>query len=160
MTTPTELAWHDVHHRELTAPALYEILALRNRVFVVEQDCAYLDVDGLDLAQDTRHLYAVPAALPGSEPVAYARLLGPDFDHDAARIGRVIVSSDRRGQRLGQELLTRALASCLGHWPDAPVGLAAQAHLQEFYGRAGFVPVSEPYDEDGIPHIDMAHRPA
>ena len=148
------LDWSDVAGAELTAVALHDILALRNQVFVVEQACAYQDIDGRDLLPGTRHL----GATDGGTLVAYARLLGPD--PESVRIGRVIVSSAHRGQRLGHQLMTRALDSCATHWPAAPVALAAQAHLQEFYVRHGFVAVGAPYDEDGIPHIDMVHRPA
>jgi ElaA protein len=151
----TTLDWSDAHHSELTASALHDILELRNRVFVVEQRCCYQDIDGLDLTQDTRHLYATR----GDDLVAYARLLAPG-PGDAVRIGRVIVSSSLRGQGLGQDLMTRAVAACASRWPGVPVTLAAQAHLVDFYGGLGFVAVGEPYDDDGIPHVDMVLRPA
>ena len=151
----SSLVWTDAHHSELTASVLHDILELRNRVFVVEQQCWYQDIDGLDLTQDTRHLFAAQ----DDQLVAYARLLAPD-DAGAVRIGRVIVSASLRGQRLGHELMTRAIGACASHWPGAPVALAAQAHLLDFYVGLGFVAVSEPYDEDGIPHVDMLLSPA
>ena len=91
--------------------------------------------------------------------MAYARLVAPD-EAGVVHIGRVIVSASLRGQRLGHELMTRALGACASHWPGAPVALAAQAHLVDFYVGLGFVAVSEPYDEDGIPHVDMVLSPA
>jgi ElaA protein len=151
----TTLDWYDAHHSELTTSVLHDILELRNRVFVVEQQCCYQDIDGLDLTQDTRHLQATK----DHDLVAYARLLAPGTG-GAVRIGRVIVSSSLRGQRLGQKLMTRALAACASHWPGVPVTLAAQAHLRDFYVGLGFVAVGEPYDDDGIPHVDMVLRPA
>ena len=151
----SSLVWSDAHHSELTARALHDILELRNRVFVVEQGCCYQDIDGLDLTRDTRHLFAAQ----NDQLVAYARLLAPD-DAGAVRIGRVIVSASLRGQRLGHDLMTRAVGGCASHWPGAPVGLAAQAHLLDFYVGLGFVAVSAPYDEDGIPHVDMMLSPA
>ena len=151
---PAALDWSDVAGPDLSADALHAILRLRNQVFVVEQECAYQDIDGRDLSPLTRHL---TARLDGA-PVAYARLLSPQ--PHLARIGRVIVSASVRGRRLGHELTARALAACEQHWPGAPVGLSAQAHLQEFYAAHGFVAVGEPYDDDGIPHVDMRHRPA
>ncbi|CUR54501.1 putative acyltransferase with acyl-CoA N-acyltransferase domain [metagenome] len=151
---PVSLEWSDVSGPDLAPESLYAILRLRNQVFVVEQECAYEDIDGRDLLPDTRHLTAVL----DHAPVAYARLLGPR--PDLVRIGRVIVSSSVRGQRLGHQLMTRALAACEAHWPGVPLGLSAQAHLERFYAGHGFVAVGEPYDEDGIPHVDMRHRPA
>ena len=156
-----DLTWDDLHHTELTVADLHDVLALRNRVFVVEQACCYQDVDGLDLVRDTRHLLARAggegrgADRSGGGPiVGYARLLSP-YDGRPARIGRVIVTAEARGQRLGRSLVERALASCAEHWPDAGVELSAQAHLVDFYTALGFVTTSDVYDEDGIPHIDM-----
>ena len=149
-----DLTWNDLHHTDLTVADLHDVLALRNRVFVVEQECAYQDVDGLDLVRDTRHLLARG---PGDAIVGYARLLAP-YDGRPARIGRVIVTAEARGQRLGVRLMERALASCAEHWPDAGVELSAQAHLVAFYASLGFVVVGDVYDEDGIPHQDM-HLP-
>ena len=148
-----DLTWHDLHHTDLTVADLHDVLALRNRVFVVEQECAYQDVDGLDLVRDTRHLLARGSGAI----VGYARLLAP-YDGRPARIGRVIVTAEARGQRLGVRLMERALASCAEHWPGTGVDLSAQAHLVEFYASLGFVVTGEVYDEDGIPHKDM-HLP-
>ena len=155
-----DLTWHDLHHTDLTVADLHDVLALRNRVFVVEQECAYQDVDGLDLVRDTRHLLARDSdgdGDGGGEIVGYARLLAP-YGGRPARIGRVIVTAEARGQRLGVRLMERALASCAEHWPGAGVDISAQAHLVDFYASLGFVVTSEVYDEDGIPHQDM-HLP-
>ena len=163
-----DLTWHDLHHSDLTVADLHDVLALRNRVFVVEQECAYQDVDGLDLVRDTRHLLArgpvaadgvvsAEGSAGGGPLVGYARLLAP-YDGQPARIGRVIVTAEARGQRLGVRLMERALASCAEHWPGTGVDLSAQAHLVEFYASLGFVVTGEVYDEDGIPHQDM-HLP-
>ena len=145
-----ELTWHDLHQRELSARVLYDVLALRNRVFVVEQQCAYLDLDGLDLAGDNRHLLARSE----EHVVGYARLLAPEAA-GPARIGRVIIGEQARGRQLGRRLMEHALSSCRRHWPRHQVELAAQAHLQDFYASLGFVAVGAVYDEDGIPHRDM-----
>lgn len=142
-----DIAWQDLHHSELTAAQLYAVLALRCEVFVVEQQCAYLDVDGRDLSGETRHLIGWLAG----KPAAYARLL----KNETVAIGRVIVAPEARGRRLGMALMEQALAACARHWPQAGVMLSAQAHLQPFYASLGFQPSSAVYDEDGIPHIDM-----
>jgi ElaA protein len=128
------------------------VLALRSAVFVVEQECAYQDPDGLDLLDGTRHLIG----MSGDDGIAaYARVLAPDANHPTPRIGRVIVSDRVRGQQLGRRLMERALACCEEHWPGQPVELGAQAHLTGFYGSLGFRAVGEPYDEDGIWHVWM-----
>ncbi|MXP48511.1 GNAT family N-acetyltransferase [Pantoea sp. Eser] len=146
-----DITWLDKHHRELTTAELYALLALRCAVFVVEQQCAYLDVDGDDLQGDNRHLLG----LHNNQLVTYARLLAPADAASPVKIGRVIVSDSVRGARLGNRLMAEALASCQQHWPGRDLFLSAQAHLQAFYGQHGFVPIGETYLEDGIPHIDM-----
>lgn len=146
-----EIGWQDLHHRELSAQQLYAVLALRCAVFVVEQNCAYQDVDGQDLVADNRHILG----MRGDELVAYARILTPADAAAPVAIGRVIVSARARGLNLGNRLMAQALRSCEQHWPAHGVYLSAQAHLQAFYGRLGFQAVGEIYLEDNIPHIDM-----
>lgn len=146
-----DLTWRDLPDGELTTAELHDILALRNRVFVVEQRCAYQDIDGLDLAGGTRHL----VGHAGADLLAYARLLAPEGPDGPARIGRVIVTGEARGQQLGRQLMERALVSCEARWPGRAVAVSAQAHLERFYRGLGFAPVSEVYDDDGIPHVDM-----
>jgi ElaA protein len=146
-----DLTWADLHHAALSVKQIHDILALRNRVFVVEQQCCYQDIDGRDLSGDNRH---VLGSYRG-RLVCYARILAPDDRHDAVRIGRVAVSKAARGNSLGRQLMQRTLDACAEHWPTDLIELSAQAHLQEFYGGLGFSPISEVYDDDGIPHIDM-----
>lgn len=146
------IRWQDLHHSELDVPTLYALLKLRCDVFVVEQNCAYADIDGDDLVGENRHLLG----WRNNELVAYARILKSAGEWEPVAIGRVIVSSTARGEKLGYQLMERALASCQRHWPQKAVYLGAQAHLQAFYASFGFQPVTEVYDEDGIPHIGMA----
>ena len=141
------VVWSDLAAEELDRETLYDVLALRSAVFVVEQECAYQDIDGLDLADGTRH---VIGRTEGIE--AYARVLAPDDENPAPRIGRVIVVGSARGRQLGRQLMERALATCEEHWPGRTVELGAQAHLTSFYRSLGFEAVGAPYDEDGILH--------
>jgi ElaA protein len=141
------LDWSVVDAAHLEASTLYDVLALRSAVFVVEQECAYQDVDGLDLVDGTWHVMARDGRI-----VAYARVLAPGGAWATPRIGRVIVDGQARGQQLGRRLMERALACCEEHWPGQPVELGAQAHLVAFYAGLGFESVGEPYDEDGIMH--------
>ncbi len=139
-----ELTWYERTFDALDVHQLYRILALRQRVFVVEQSCAYLDADGAD--QVSRHLWAER----GGEIVAYARIVPAGVKYDEVAIGRVITAPEARGTGLGRELMRRAIAAV-----GAPVRLSAQAHLEKFYRELGFVRTSDIYDEDGIPHVEM-----
>jgi ElaA protein len=143
--------WICKHHSELSSHELYALLQLRSEVFVVEQNCAFQDLDGKDLYHDTAHLMG----WQGDTLLAYARLLEPSLHQGQAVIGRVIVATSARGQGLGHTLMRRALEAVHQRWPDRPIYLGAQAHLQAYYARHGFVPVSEPYLEHGIAHLGM-----
>ncbi len=130
-------------------------MALRNAVFIVEQACAYQDVDGADLAGENLHLLG----LYQNRLLAYARLLAPQSDSEPIKIGRVIVSGEVRGLKLGHRLMEQAILSCERRWPRLPIKLSAQAHLQAFYSQFGFLAYGEIYLEDGIPHVDMVRQP-
>ena len=139
------MIWHERAYDELTRDELYAILELRARVFVVEQNCVYQDVDGLD--PRCRHVWAQDRG----EIVAYLRLIPAGVTYDEVAIGRVIVAQRMRGTGLGRELMRRGLAAA----GAVPVRLGAQAHLEKFYTDLGFRRVGDVYDEDGIPHIEM-----
>ena len=138
----------DATFGELDPGTLYRILALRAAVFVVEQDCAYLDPDGRDLEPDARQLWIER----DGELVATLRLLrDPD---GSARIGRVATALSARGAGLAEALMRHALSLV----PDGDVVLGAQRYLAEWYARFGFVRDGPDYLEDGIPHLPMRLR--
>ncbi|SNB54531.1 ElaA protein [Pseudomonas sp. URIL14HWK12:I8] len=143
--------WLCKHHTDLGKDQLYAILQLRTEVFVVEQRCAYQEVDGQDLTGDTLHLMA----WQDDKLVAYLRLLDPQSQGGDVVIGRVVTSPSARGLKLGHPLLLKGLEAAEHCWLGVPVYLSAQAHLQGFYARHGFVVVGEEYLEDDIPHIGM-----
>lgn len=148
---PTKVTWRCHGFDDFSASRLYDVLALRDRVFVVEQQSIYGDVDGVD--RDCLHLLGVDGA---GALVAYARLIAPgDKYPDATAIGRVVLEPACRGTGLGRVLMAEAVAACARHWPDAPMMLSAQADKLGFYQAFGFVPVSEPYDDGGILHVTM-----
>ncbi len=132
----------------LSAIELYDMLKMRVDVFVVEQQCAYPELDGND--PECLHL----RLMNGPELLACARLWRPQAEANP-RIGRVTVSPEHRGKRLGEALMREAICECEKAYPDEPIELSAQAHLQRFYGSFGFRPISDEYLEDGIPHVDM-----
>ncbi|HAM3968116.1 GNAT family N-acetyltransferase [Escherichia coli] len=146
--------WQDLHHSDLSVSQLYALLQLRCVVFVVEQNCPYQDIDGDDLEGENRHILG----WHNGTLVAYARILKSDDELQPVVIGRVIVSEALRGEKIGQQLMSKALESCTRRWPEKPIYLGAQAHLQNFYGQFGFIPVTDIYEEDGIPHIGMARE--
>lgn len=138
---------------DLSPARIHALFRLRVDIFVVEQACAYPEIDGRD--PDAEHLLVETA---DGALAACLRLLPPQGD-GAPRLGRIATATAWRGCGLGGYLLTAGIARALERWPDRPVDLSAQAHLQDFYAAHGFRPVSPIYDEDGIPHIDM-RRPA
>ncbi|MEE4278615.1 MAG: GNAT family N-acetyltransferase [Halieaceae bacterium] len=134
---------------ELSPQELYDALQLRAAIFVVEQNCAYLDLDGLD-----------PVAIhcfchEDGRLIAYQRCLGPGTAFDESSIGRIIVDPSQRGRALGRELVQRGIDYNLRSWPDHPIRIGAQAHLAHFYGSLGFVSENDHYLEDGIEHVHM-----
>ena len=148
------LTWLWCRFRDLSAEDAYDMLALRSRIFVVEQKCVYLDPDGLD-----RHAWHLLGRDAGGTLRAYLRAVDPGRKYEAPSIGRVVTDAGRRGTGLGHALLAEGLRRCEQTWPGRTNRIGAQAHLQGFYGRHGYVPVGEIYIEDDIPHIDM-ERPA
>src|SRR6185295_8222328 len=124
---------------ELTPDELYEVLELRQRVFVVEQTCAYLDCDGLD--REALHLMARDSE---GRLRAYARLLPPGSRYAEASIGRVVTDRDVRGTGLGRAVMREAVARVRDRFGGA-VRISAQAYLERFYRELGFSPVGEPY---------------
>lgn len=146
---PVATALHREWAADLTPERLYALLKLRIDVFVVEQECHYQELDGRDLDQGTRHFWI---ASDQKEPVAYLRLLeerGGGF-----RIGRVCTARTFRGTGLSRRLMEAALADA----GAAEVTLAAQMRVADLYEAYGFVREGDPYDEDGIPHIDMRRQ--
>lgn len=137
---------------------VYEMLKARAEVFIIEQNCLYGDIDGLDAA--AWHLFAWDTAAERPAIAGYLRVLLPDSNDPDVRVGRVLTTAGYRGIKLGNALLERAIHHIAQQWPRVPVRLHAQAHLQKFYGAFGFEPVSDIHEEDGIPHVWMRSEQA
>lgn len=143
------IRWEILSFAELTTRQLYDILQLRAEIFCVEQNCAYQDVDGYD--QDATHILA----WENETLIAYARILPPASKYPQCSIGRVAVKASHRGKGLARELFQLALDEALRQYSGQPILAQSQCYLEKFYGGFGFAAVSAPYDEDGIPHVDM-----
>ena len=154
--TPPSIRWQARRFAQLDIDTLYALLKLRSEVFVVEQNCVYLDPDGKDRHPDAIHLLGIA---DDGTLAAYLRILPPGLSYPQVSFGRVLIAPAWRGRGVGDPMLRATLEEIERHWPGCDVQIGAQSHLQGFYGRHGFVPSSEPYVEDGIPHIDML-RPA
>ena len=151
------IEWQWSGFADLTALALYEMLALRQQVFVLEQACLYPDIDGLD--PGAHHLLGWRSVDGKRELVATLRCLAPGAKYDEMSLGRVVTNPSARGTGLGRELVAQGIACAERLHPGHAIRIGAQAHLEAFYASFGFRTVSAPYDEDGILHVDML-RPA
>ena len=148
------LHWQWRSYAELSPLEIHSIFAARQTVFVIEQASLYLDIDGKDL--QALHL----AAWSGDQLAAYLRLLAPGVSYpDEPSLGRILTTKPARGSGIGRELVARGLEKMHELYPTHPIRIGAQAHLHKFYGSFGFVQSSEPYDEDGIMHIEMLRPP-
>ncbi|MBG6082314.1 GNAT family N-acetyltransferase [Rubrivivax gelatinosus] len=144
--------WHWLRWHDLRLDDLYDALALRCRVFILEQG-PYLDPDGVD-----RHCWHLLGRDEAGVLQAYLRVVDPGLKYAEPSIGRVISSPERRGTGLGRALVAEGVARCLAAWPGQGIRISAQAHLERFYAGLGFEPVGEPYLEDDIPHLEMLLR--
>jgi ElaA protein len=133
----------------LTPRQLHDVLQLRSRVFVVEQACPFLDVDGAD--PSCWHALGVQQG----QVVATARLVPPGLKFVEPSIGRVVTSPEVRRTGAGRVLMLSAIAQVKRLFPGQPIRIGAQRYLEAFYGSLGFVVAGPGYDEDGIPHVDM-----
>ena len=150
--------WRWSRFADLSGRDVYEILTLRQRVFVVEQNCVYQDADGRD--PDAWHLLGRVAAV-SSEPSlgGYARVFEAGVRYAELSIGRIVTAPEVRGKGMGRLLVAEAMRRCAELWPGQPIRIAAQRRLETFYRGFGFTVTGEPYLEDGIEHVDMVGAP-
>ncbi len=134
---------------DLTPAQLYDALCLRSEVFVVEQNCVFLDMDNKD--QSCYHLLQYSEG----KLLAYARLLPPGLYYTEMSIGRIVTSPAVRGAGFGKILVSEAINACYRLFGKGPIKIGAQLYAKAFYEQFGFVQAGEQYDEDGIDHIPM-----
>ena len=149
------VVWRCDPFDRLTVERLAAIYLARQQVFVVEQSCAYLDADGYD----NRCLHLAAWADDDRTLQAYARIVAPGVKYSEASIGRVLTTDIARGTGLGRELVRRAIAISRLTYPRIGIRISAQARLIDLYAEGGFALGGMPYEEDGIPHIEMLLPP-
>jgi len=150
-----KLQWEVKTFHQLTVDQLFEFLRLRVDVFVVEQKCAYRELDEYDRHPETRHLSGRDEC---GHLMAYARLLPPGLSYPEVSIGRFVVKAAARGKGVGHQLLRTALDVIHKCWLGHSVRISAQEYLQGFYAQHGFTRISDVYREDGIPHVEMLKK--
>ena len=143
------VTWQIKRFSELSLDQLYQIMALRNEVFVVEQNCPYQDLDNKD--QVAFHV----CGYLKDKLVGYARLFDAGIYFKNPAIGRVIVSKDARNLKIGHDLMRNSIAAVSKYYGSDSITISAQVYLIKFYQQHGFVQVGDEYLEDGIPHVEM-----
>ena len=141
------ISWELKHYSELSKEILYLILKIRQEVFVIEQNCNYLDADGFD--QISYHLLGF---LDG-DLIAYMRIVDSDKSFKNISFGRILVKKEYRGEGVGHQLMKKAID--LFSPQHNCIVMSAQLYLLEFYKSFNFEPVGDEYLEDNIPHIKM-----
>ena len=143
------IQWEIKAFDALSVHELYDLLQLRSEIFVVEQNCVYLDLDGKDKV--ALHLLGKY----DGKIVAHSRLFAAGISFDNASIGRVTVSAQYRDRKWGHELMQHSIAGIAKHFNESKITIGAQLYLKKFYESHGFIQTSEMYLEDDIPHIEM-----
>ncbi len=144
-----KINWHIKHFNELTTETFHDIIQLREEIFIVEQNCPYLDVDGKDL--NATHVFAYNDK---KQLLATSRILKPGTSYDSASIGRVCVSQKARRLQLGKELMIQSINFSTQNY-GRNITISAQTYLLNFYSDLGFKKSGREYLEDGIPHFKM-----
>lgn len=144
-----QIQWKIKSFEDLSVHELYDMLRLRSEIFVVEQNCVYLDLDGKDKV--ALHLLG---EFEG-KIVACSRLFKPGISFENASIGRVVVDAHYRERKWGHHLMRESIAGIENHFGERKITIGAQLYLKKFYETHGFMQTSEMYLEDDIPHIEM-----
>jgi ElaA protein len=145
--------WTWLRFQDLGVDNLYDALALRCQVFILEQG-PFLDPDGVD--RQSWHLLGRSDA---GQLQSYLRVVDPGVKYREPSIGRVITALAVRGTGQGRSLFVQGLERCLHTWPGQGIRISAQARLERLYADYGFVAAGPPYAEDGIPHLEMLRAP-
>lgn len=145
-----KLNWEIKHYNELSLDDFHDLIALRIKVFVIEQNCPYQELDG----KDKKAFHLIGKSSKG-EILGTLRVLPPGISYDEASIGRVVIDEKVRGQKLGHLMMKKALIFIENKFEDNTVRISGQKYLKKFYEDLNFVDIGKEYLEDGIPHLEM-----
>jgi ElaA protein len=148
------LEWQVKYYPELSTNEFHDIIALRLKAFVVEQNCAYLDLDGKD-----KKCYHLICRDGYGNVVATARILPPGLTYDEVAIGRVVIDESIRGKGAGHELMRQSMKFAEAEFGKVPIRISAQKHLENYYNKHQFFSTGKEYLEDDIPHVEMLYTP-
>ncbi len=148
------LNWLIKPYGELTVNEFHDIIALRMKAFVVEQNCCYQDLDGKD-----KKCYHLLCRDGQGKVVATARILHPGASYPEVSIGRVVIDESIRGKGIGHKLMEICMSYVIEEFGDVAIRISAQKHLEEYYGSHGFFSSGKEYLEDNIPHVEMLYSP-
>lgn len=147
------LNWQFKHYNDLSINEFHDIIALRVKVFVVEQNCPYQEVDGKD-----KNSYHLICRNEKEEIVGTLRILPKSLVYEDIGLGRIVLDKSERGQQKGHQMMKEALAFCKAKFSDAPIYLSGQKHLEKFYNKHNFISTGKEYLEDNIPHVEMYYN--
>ncbi len=147
------IEWQWQAFNQMAAADLYQVLYHRQQVFVLEQQCLYPDIDNVD--QGAHHLTAWITRDGKRELAACLRVIAPGVNYTEMSLGRILSTQAARGTGIGRQLVAKGLEHAQALYPGHACRIGAQQYLERFYASFGFQTVSEPYDEDGIMHIEM-----
>ena len=148
------LTWQVKHYNDLSLNEFHDIIALRIKVFVVEQNCPYLELDGKD-----KKAYHLICRNGTGDIVATARILPPGVSYDDTSIGRVVIDESIRGNGVGHDLMIKSVEFCGVEFGNTPIQISAQKHLEKYYEQHQFYSTGKEYLEDNIPHVEMRFTP-
>ena len=147
MTNKSNFIWHDFG--SISKEELYDVLNLRQKVFIIEQDCFYEDLDYSD--QDANHLLLYK----DNKLIGYSRVFAPGIKYNTASIGRIVIDFKYRGLGIGKEITIKSIEFIKKNYPNSDITISAQLRLRKFYRNIGFVEEGNSYLEDGIANIKM-----
>ena len=147
MTNKFNFIWRNFN--SISKDELYDVLSLRQRVFIIEQDCLYEDLDYSD--QDANHLLLYK----DNKLIGYSRVFSPGIKYDAASIGRIVTDLDYRGRGYGKIITQESIQFLKNNFPESDISISAQYRLVDFYENLGFEREGNVYLEDDIDHIKM-----
>jgi ElaA protein len=145
------ITWYHKHFNDLSSTELYQILQLRNEVFIVEQNCPFQDLDD----KDFKCFHLIGFDTDSQKIMAYTRIVPASVSYEEASIGRVVTSPQARGGGIGKELMQKSIELLEELFGEVSIKIGAQLYLKKFYESFGFQQVEEIYLEDGIEHILM-----